>query len=125
MNPEPRGLLLLAATIAVAFVIVGAQRGDPDQTRTITSYIDAHNAEALTLLERLVNINSGTHNFDGVREVGRILRAELDGLGFTTAWVDGAAWQRAGHLVAERPGRSGAENAGDIRPRVLLIGHLD
>src|SRR4029453_5141386 len=36
--------------------------------------------------------------------------------GFTTKWVDGAGFNRAGHLVAERRGRG---------PRVLLIGHLD
>ena len=70
----------------------------------------------MALLERLVNINSGTMNFAGVREVGGILRAELDKLGFETRWVDGAAFGRAGHLVAERTG---------IGPRLLLIGHLD
>ena len=68
------------------------------------------------MLERLVNINSGTQNLAGVREVGRVLRAEYDALGFTTRWVDGASFGRAGHLVAERTG---------VGPRVLLIGHLD
>jgi glutamate carboxypeptidase len=131
MNHEPLGRAvwpLIAATLVVplAFAIVAAQRGAPDETRTITAYIDAHNAEALTLLERLVNINSGTHNFDGVREVGRIIRTELDGLGFKTEWVDGAAWQRAGHLVGERAGKKSGKNAGGGgTPRVLLIGHLD
>jgi hypothetical protein len=38
--------------------------------------------------------------------------------GFTTEWVDGAAWGRAGHLIARRPGRRGST-------RLLLIGHLD
>ena len=37
-------------------------------------------------------------------------------MGFRTRWVDGAAFGRAGHLVAERTGTG---------PRVLLIGHLD
>jgi len=82
----------------------------------LASYIDAHNAEALSLLERVVNINSGTQNFDGVRQVGAIFRAELDALGFRTEWVDGAAWKRAGHLVATHPGSS---------QKILLIGHLD
>src|SRR4249919_1689392 len=123
MNLEPQSRLVATLIAAVALLplslaIRAAQRG-PDQVRAITAYVDAHNAEALALLERIVNINSGTRNFDGVREVGRVLRAELDGLGFTTSWVDGAPWQRAGHLVAERPGSvPGA-------PRVVLIGHLD
>ena len=84
--------------------------------RAIVSYIDAHNAEAVALLERVVNINSGTHNIAGVKAVGAIVKQELDRLGFKTTWVDGAAWGRAGHLVAERSGRG---------PRILLIGHLD
>jgi len=82
----------------------------------IASEVDARAAEAIDLLERAVNINSGSMNFDGVREVGVLFRGELDALGFETEWVDGAAWDRAGHLVARRDGRG---------PRLLLIGHLD
>ena len=82
----------------------------------LKAYAASRDAEAMTLLERLVNVNSGTQNAAGVREVGRMLRAEYDAIGFTTRWVDGAAFGRAGHLVAERSG---------VGPRVLLIGHLD
>jgi glutamate carboxypeptidase len=78
--------------------------------------VDARRTGALALLEQLVNINSGTMNFAGVRDVGAVLRTELDSLGFTTRWVDGASFGRAGHLVAERSGAG---------PRLLLIGHLD
>jgi glutamate carboxypeptidase len=84
--------------------------------REIARAVEAGGADALTLLERIVNINSGTMNLAGVRDVGAVLRAELDALGFTTRWVDGAAFGRAGHLVAEHAGTG---------PRVLLIGHLD
>ena len=84
--------------------------------RALAAYIDAHNHESLALLERVVNINSGTQNFEGVREVGRVFGAELERLGFQTRWVDGAAFKRAGHLVADHPGAG---------PRFLLIGHLD
>jgi glutamate carboxypeptidase len=88
----------------------------PGVEQTIARAVDARNADALALLERVVNINSGTQNLAGVRAVGAIFRAELDGLGFATTWVDGASWQRAGHLVADHPGTG---------PRILLIGHLD
>jgi len=84
--------------------------------RALATYVDAHSGESLALLERVVNINSGTQNFEGVREVGRVFAAELDQLGFQTRWVDGAAFKRAGHLVADHPGTG---------PRILLIGHLD
>ena len=86
------------------------------QERAITAYIDAHNDEALGLLEKVVNINSGSMNLRGVRAVGDVFKAEFDALGFNTTWVDGARFKRAGHLVANHPGRG---------PRILLIGHLD
>ena len=44
-------------------------------------------------------------NFTGVREVGELFAAELETLGFSTEWVDGAPFGRAGHLDAERAGR--------------------
>ena len=83
---------------------------------TIVKSVDAHNADALALLIKLVNINSGTMNFAGVRQVADVLAAHLDSLGFKTRWVDGAAFHRAGHLVAEHPGPG---------PKLLLIGNLD
>jgi glutamate carboxypeptidase len=84
--------------------------------RAIVSAVDAGNADALALLETAVNINSGTHNFAGVRAVADLFRKELDALGFKTSWVDGAGFKRAGHLVADHPGKG---------PRIILIGHLD
>jgi glutamate carboxypeptidase len=84
--------------------------------RALADAVDSHSADELALLERLVNINSGTLNFAGVRAVGDVLRAQLDSLGFKTRWVEGASFHRAGHLVAEHAG-PGA--------RLLLIGHLD
>lgn len=82
----------------------------------IVSGVDPDVPEGLALLERLVNINSGTMNFAGVRQVAEALRIELEALGFRVRWVSGAAFGRAGHLIAERDGSG---------PRMLLIGHLD
>ncbi len=106
---------VVAATV-LALASPSSQAPLTPAERALAAYVDAHNAEALALLERVVNINSGTQNFDGVRQVGALFRAELDALGFKTAWVDGAGWNRAGHLVATHPGTS--------QP-ILLIGHLD
>ncbi len=86
------------------------------EEQALAAAVDAANPQALALLERVVNINSGSMNFAGVRAVGDEFRRELDTLGFTTRWVDGAPFNRAGHLVADRQGSG---------PRVLLIGHLD
>ena len=105
--------VLATAASALAFR-VPVQGSDVE--RTILRRVDANNADAVMLLGRVVNINSGTRNVDGGRQVGQVFRSEFDALGFRTRWVDGAAWQRAGHLVADHPGPG---------PRVLLIGHLD
>jgi glutamate carboxypeptidase len=113
------GVALLVIPLVIPLVTAAPQGGSLDATeRTIARTADANNAQALLLLERLVNVNSGTMNFAGVRQVGAMLRAELDALGFATRWVDGASFNRAGHLVAERTGATGA-------PHILLIGHLD
>ena len=69
--------------LALAFTQVTAA---PE--RAIVSAVDAGNAGALTLLETAVNINSGSHNFAGVRAVGDLFRKEFDALGFKTTWVD-------------------------------------
>jgi glutamate carboxypeptidase len=109
--------MLSRILIVLAFAGLIPQAGGlTTEERTMVAAIDASNAQALALLERVVNINSGTMNFAGVREVGAIFKAELDALGFTTEWVDGAPFGRAGHLVAEHRGTG---------PRFLLIGHLD
>jgi glutamate carboxypeptidase len=84
--------------------------------RALTAYVKSHEGEALTLLERLVDINSGTMNFAGVRAVGDVLRPQFAALGFEVRWLEGAGFGRAGHLVAERKGRG---------RHILLIGHLD
>src|SRR5690242_11268549 len=74
------------------------------EERVITRAVESDNARTLALLQRIVDINSGTMNFAGVHRVGDVLRTELDSLGFTTRWVEGASFHRAGHLVAEHPG---------------------
>src|ERR1700712_2658921 len=108
------GLALAAATPALSPAQSTSTLSATE--RAIASAVDSHNADALALLERIVNINSGTMNFAGVRQVADVLRPQLDALGFTTRWVDGAAFHRAGHLIAEHPG-SGS--------KILMIGHLD
>ena len=86
--------------------------------REIVASVDGGAAQGVALLERLVNINSGTHNFAGVRAVADALAPEFQKLGFTTRWSDGASWNRAGHLVAEWKGDGTGR-------KLLLIGHLD
>jgi glutamate carboxypeptidase len=79
---------LLAAVVVALGTMGFAQSGLTDQERAIAAHVDAHQDEAIALLERAVNINSGTMNLEGVRKTGALFRAEFDALGFTTTWVD-------------------------------------
>jgi glutamate carboxypeptidase len=107
-------LLMIGASIAAP--VARAELTVKEQE--IVAAVKARAPAALQFLERTVNVNSGTMNLEGVREVGKMFRAEFDQLGFTTKWVDmPPAMQRAGHLVASREGKHGK--------RLLLIGHLD
>lgn len=97
---------------------VASQRPLTPPEAALARWVDAHSDEATALLERLVNINSGTMNHAGVRAVGDVLRSEMDDLGFRTEWIDlPAETNRAGHLFARR--------SGDRGQKLLLIGHLD
>lgn len=93
-----------------------AQLSTPEAKMTAT--VDAEYERSVALLERLVNQNSGTMNFAGVKTVGDMMRAELEPLGFKVEWLDMTKVGRAGHLVATKAGKKGSK-------KLLLIAHLD
>ncbi|RMV07932.1 Peptidase, M20/M25/M40 protein [Pseudomonas savastanoi] len=105
--------------LTTLFFCHGALAGTMLDEQSITSYVDSHSAEQVALLEKLVNINSGTDNVDGVVKVGDLMKAELEALGFDTRWHElPAGMNHAGSLVAVHDGNKSAK-------RILLIGHLD
>ena len=115
---------LVAACSILTFVSPsnsGAQQGTPPLSRVerkIRDYVRSHETEQINLLEKAVNINSGTLNLVGVRAVGKLLEPEFAALGFDAEWIAlPDAVGRAGHLFAESKGKRGK--------RLLLIGHLD
>lgn len=113
---EPAGAATAASGVASADG--SASLGLTALERRVASWVDEHRAEAVEFLERIVNVNSGTMNHAGVREVGRMFADELAAIGFETRWIEmPEGVNRAGHLFAERDGATGR--------RVLLIGHLD
>ncbi len=110
----------LTAGTALAVMVAAAPavaRLSPTEAKMVAA-ADAGQDEALALLAKLVNQNSGSLNIDGVTKVGMMMRAELDALGFQTRWVPMQAAGRAGHLIATNAGHKGGKT-------ILLIGHLD
>ena len=119
MSRSKKFTLLVLHVFLTVFAVnsVGAQTLDANES-AIVAWSEAHTGDAIDLLEKLVNINSGSLNQQGVKEVGAVLRTELDALGFETRWIDmPEEMQRGGHLFGEHAGNRGK--------RVLLIGHLD
>ena len=100
------------------FVSLALSDGLSKAEKTIQTYVDKHMEEAIDLVEKVVNINSGTLNIDGNKTVGKIFQTELDQLGFNTYWVTyPETVKRSGHLFAEMRGGKGK--------KIVLIGHLD
>src|SRR5689334_16577769 len=87
--PGPKAEMVRAVIAAVCAAAVAPAPALDSTERAVLAAVDAHNADGLALLERVVNINSGTQNAAGVRAVGQIFRSELDALGFKTEWIDG------------------------------------
>lgn len=106
-----------------AFSSAAAQEADKamgaltPQEQAIVARVDENFDASVAFLEEVVNINSGTMNFEGVREVGHAFTEPFEAIGFDVDWIGQEKVNRAGHFRAVRKG--GAGN------RLLLIGHLD
>jgi glutamate carboxypeptidase len=107
---------LLALSLAFAPVAAQAKLSPAEQKMVRT--VDSEQDRAVSLLERLVNQNSGSLNLPGVEAVGRMMRAELEALGFDVHWVPMAEAGRSGHIIAVHRGNGRGK-------KMLLIGHLD
>ena len=98
------------------------------EERAMVEWLADRDGEMLALLQRIVDINSGSLNSAGIDAVNAIFDAELRALGFGTSRLPGALVEMpscpgsdysvdlADHLLARRPG--------DGR-RLLLMGHVD
>ncbi|MDA0678185.1 MAG: M20/M25/M40 family metallo-hydrolase [Bacteroidetes bacterium] len=108
----PAFILFLSLTLSVA------AQGLSKTEKKISTIVSTNTPEAIEFLERVVNINSGSLNLKGVREVGAVFREGFDAIGFETEWEEmPAEMNRAGHLIATIKGDKGK--------KLLLIGHLD
>lgn len=104
---------LLAATLALSFAMP-AYSAEPH--KQIQADAEQYKAEALKLLERLVNIDSGSGYEPGLTQVRDIAVDELKQLGFTIELVPDKAANNS-HVIATLKGTGKA--------RILLMAHMD
>ncbi|APQ18005.1 M20/M25/M40 family metallo-hydrolase [Maribacter hydrothermalis] len=96
---------------------INAQKLSKNEKKVVKS-IEQNNAEAISFLEKVVNINSGTLNLKGIEKVGKEFATAFEDIGFESTWTPmPEEMNRAGHLFAEIKGTKGK--------KLLLIGHLD
>ncbi|RNA61498.1 M20 family peptidase [Chryseobacterium nematophagum] len=112
-----KSILFTSLLVMVSFSFAKFPYETPDEKKII-NYTLQNRKEQLDLLERLVNINSGTENVYGIKKVGALVKPEFEALGFNVQWYDlPSDMHHAGSLIATLNGNPG--------PRILLIGHLD
>ena len=105
--------------IALIFASITTQAQRLSRTeKKIVDKVKAMEEVSINFLEKVVNINSGTMNLDGVRKVGAEFEIAFQEIGFNTKWIEmPKEMNRAGHLFAKIEGNKGK--------KLLLIGHLD
>lgn len=112
-----RQKILVTLTFSFLVLTVNAQKLSRNE-RKIVNTIEQNNEAAISFLEKVVNINSGTLNLKGVEKVGKEFATAFSAIGFETTWIPmPSEMNRAGHLFAEIKGAKGK--------KLLLIGHLD
>jgi glutamate carboxypeptidase len=119
MKSRSLGLIMCGLSLLLVGLIIGAPFASAELTPVesrLAEIAKQQKAPAIALLEQVVNINSGTMNHAGVKQVADVFDQELKALGFETRWHDLSAVDRAGHLFADNGGPGVCQ---------LLIGHLD
>tara|TARA_R110002167_G_scaffold185676_3_gene386328 strand:- start:660 stop:1955 length:1296 start_codon:yes stop_codon:yes gene_type:complete len=112
-----RQKLILTQIFLLFMVIANAQKLTKNEKKIIKN-IEQNNAKAISFLEKVVNINSGTLNLKGIEKVGKEFATAFEEIGFESTWIPmPEEMNRAGHLFAEIKGSKGK--------KLLLIGHLD
>jgi glutamate carboxypeptidase len=103
----------IAFALAAAFANVSASA---EPNKQVYAAAEQHKAESLKLLERLVNIDSGTANEAGLNQVGAIVAEQLKALGARVETVS-AAPAKGNNIIATLTGTGKA--------RILLMAHMD
>ncbi|MDP3353036.1 MAG: M20/M25/M40 family metallo-hydrolase [Flavobacteriaceae bacterium] len=113
---------IIIKTICVIFLLFPFIINAQNLTKTeqnILNLVDKNHEDAIVLLEKTVNINSGTMNPNGVKKVAELFDESFKNIGFSNRWVDQSEVNRAGHFFAEtQPKKIKGK-------KILMIGHFD
>ena len=107
---------ILTIAMVYSFMVSYSQKLSRTEKKIIAN-VEQNNDESILFLEKIININSGSMNHEGVKLVGDEFMKEYQKIDFKTSWIDQSEVNRAGHFFAETSGNKGK--------RILLIGHLD
>ena len=117
LKTKTAAALLALAIGTIAFPGLAFADGLSSDEKKIVASVKTHHEESVALLEKLVNVNSGSLNIAGVTKVADLLRPEFEALGLKVTWTPMTELGRAGELVADHHGGSGK--------KILMIAHLD
>ncbi|MDA0380527.1 MAG: M20/M25/M40 family metallo-hydrolase, partial [Bacteroidetes bacterium] len=118
MHPSKTALSLFSLLFLAAVTSLSAQMRLNRTEKQLVQQVSVNHNQAIGFLEQVVNVNSGTLNLEGVREVGRMFEEQFQAIAFETIWEEmPSEMNRAGHLIAKIEGAKGK--------KLLLIGHLD
>lgn len=79
------------------------------------TYLKQHETEIFELLEKLVNIDSGTYVKGGTDRVGQVLKEAYEKEGFDVQV----------HRLGEYGGHLQIKATKDAQPKILIVGHMD
>ena len=107
----------LAITTAGALTLSTAQAQTQTRDDALLAAATAEQPAVIKTLERLVNIETGTGDAEGMTAMGQLLESELTALGATVTRHKAEAGVVGDNLVGRIPGKGGQ--------RILLIAHMD
>lgn len=93
-----------------------------DRAQEIKAYLQENLPGYLSMLERMVAVNSFTANPAGVNELGQITAEAFKALGFHAETIQSQNLLYGKHLILTRDGRPTAQKPA---PKIGLVSHLD
>ena len=108
--------ILVPATVAIVALAAAPERIRAEPNKQVYEKAQQYKEEALKLWERLVNIDSGTGDVQGLKEVGAIATEELEKLGAKVETF--SAKPAVGDNIV-------ASFSGTGKGRIFLMAHMD